>query len=332
MVRRTRFALPLASVMVLLGVVPAGAQSGTHAEAPPQTGGEARIAAQWRLRDPDRSPAPTERTAMTFDSGRGEMVKFGGTPQDLESSDETWMWNGRTWKQLLTRPRPPGRMQMALAYDPVRDETIMFGGYDSYEGYLGDTWVLRGNRWRELQPSTAPSRRVGAAMAFDPHLQQIVLFGGCCPAKGDTWTWDGTTWELLHPAAAPADRGAAALAYDPHRDALLLFGGENGEPYRDTWRWDGSTWVEETMRRAPGAMFRPDAATFGRHLMLYGGTKRSTWVLGRESWRRLQTDQTPYDRPWVSLEWDPVRRNAVLYGSRGNDTWTVRPVRQENVS
>lgn len=288
-------------------------------------------------------PAPERRHdhAMAFDAGRGEVVLFGGYNEG--HLGDTWTWDGSAWKELTGSPQPPARQDHMMAYDPVRDEVVLFGGDSSGSGPESDgvernddTWILKNGKWSQRLPDSSPRPTESAAMAFDPNRQQVILFGGYDTQElSDTWAWDGSTWTKLSPAESPPARSSTDLAFDPTRNALILFSGSNDD--RDTWSWDGKTWTELSLRRAPIPRGLHSMATFGKHVVLFGGQAdffrmtAGTWVLKSGSWKRLHPDVSPAGRQGAELEWDSVRDEAVLFGGQGRAsscpavTWTLDP-------
>ena len=53
----------------------------------------------WR-RLATTGPSPRALTQMAFDRRRGVMVLFGGRIRYPLDSDETWEWNGTTWRRV----------------------------------------------------------------------------------------------------------------------------------------------------------------------------------------------------------------------------------------
>jgi hypothetical protein len=226
-------------------------------------------------------PAARSGHSMAFDAAHAQTLLFGGdTAPDTETND-TWQWDGTSWKELCTATcTPPGvRTLAALSYDEARSKTVLFGGA-SYAGpYCGlvpdsDTWEWSGTTWTQIMPATAPSARSALAMVYDAKDEVSVVFGGLgtMDPTNDTWTWNGTTWTALCASAAceaasPAARSDHAMAYDSTRHETVMFGGAT---FVDTWEWDGAAWHQTTPGLGPPA--RTDSA------MVFD-SKRGTTVL-----------------------------------------------------
>jgi len=205
--------------------------------------------ARW---EPIETQGPPARayTAATYDQARGRVVMFGGSflqSRNALSSlayNDTWEWNGVSWRRLRMLVAPTQRFGHGLAYDPVTTQIILFGGFET--GPVADTWVLEGDVWRPVVPAASPPPRSGHAMAYHPALG-IVLFGGHGDAGeyDDTWVWDGTTWQELVFSNRPEARTGASLSLDPARGVLVLAGGSNavGDPVA-TWELASAGWTQ----------------------------------------------------------------------------------------
>ncbi len=60
-------------------------------------------------------------------------------------SNDTWEWDGSTWKQLHPATVPPARENGRMAFDPTRNEVVMFAGYAG--AFMSDTWIWDGSDW-----------------------------------------------------------------------------------------------------------------------------------------------------------------------------------------
>jgi hypothetical protein len=95
----------------------------------------------WTLHAPPLSPSPRAGGVMAFDLQRGTCILWGGQGiinQRYVLFDETWEWNGVTWRQLRPVAAPPtgGDDFAAAAYAPSLRRIVLAG--------LGlvDTWQL----------------------------------------------------------------------------------------------------------------------------------------------------------------------------------------------
>lgn len=315
----------------------------------------ARSMAGWR-RIPgasDSFPGPREGAALVYDRRRGQVLLFGGEPDD----GRTWQWDGGEWVDVtpvqgtprfgpgaavvydaararvlafsavqdsLTRafdgdrwsivaPSPSGLEDMSAAYDSVRGRVVAFGGRDRSTA-RGDTWVLESAGWARVSRS-GPSPRWGAAMAFDEARGLVVMFGGENESGllRDTWTWDGARW-APHAVSGPPTSMGASIAYDPHRQRTVLTPGQIGG-VQPVWEWDGASWSEVIV--APGPDARQHAA------VTYDAANRRLLFFGGHSQSGLQNDLWSYDgAQWTRLDdrQTPPGRvygRAVYRGSTG---------------
>jgi hypothetical protein len=69
---------------------------------------------------------------MATDEPAGGVLLFGGSSRDelttiVTYSDDTWLWNGLTWRRLSLLYSPPARSSAVL--EPLGDGSILlFGG------------------------------------------------------------------------------------------------------------------------------------------------------------------------------------------------------------
>ena len=92
-------------------------------------------------------PAPRWVHSMAYDPALGRTVVFGGdyvTSSKLGPNNETWLYDGSAWQQLVTASAPSPRVMAPMAYDSARSQLVLFGGTqeDFPETGLGDTWAL----------------------------------------------------------------------------------------------------------------------------------------------------------------------------------------------
>lgn len=159
----------------------------------------------WTRMSPATTPPQRELHAMAFDAVSGQVVLFGGVGTTSSAPlGDTWVWNGTTWKQIITAHRPPARFLHTMAYDPITQRVVLFGG-DGGSKILNDTWLWNGSDWLPAAPQTTPPDfYTGAGMEYSSTLGKMVLFSGLTwngtrtgtPSK-NSWTWDGSQWKKL---------------------------------------------------------------------------------------------------------------------------------------
>ncbi len=213
--------------------------------------------------------------SMAYDAARQVSLLFGGG-----GNNDTWIWDGKNWRELTPSQSPPARMNASMVYSAAQKHIVLFGGMNNAGQLLNDTWIWDGSNWAQVNTASAPPARSGACMAYDDARQQVVLFGGQTSDQrfgallNDTWIWDGTIWQDAHPITRPGARQGASLTNCTAERHLVLFGGSAGHALLDdTWTWNGTDWREHTLAMRPSA--RAWAAmtykTHARQVVLLGG-------------------------------------------------------------
>src|SRR5437870_7656880 len=147
-----------------------------------QTSGS--TADSWRL-VPRTEPIRRNSAHLAYDAARGVLVLFGGLIcQGANVScfevNDTWTFDGSSWKQQHPATSPPARDFASIAYDEARQVVVLFGGVncDTLNNCqaVNDTWTWDGTTWSEQHPALSPPPRYSQAMAYDANHQQVVLF------------------------------------------------------------------------------------------------------------------------------------------------------------
>lgn len=260
--------------------------------------------ATWADRSPPTLPPvwPSGRVnhAMTYDTGRGKIVLFGGESTTCSECADTWEWDGGdgTWiDRTPSGTKPSVRYRHAMSFDAARGKAVMFGGRSGATAYQ-DTWEWDGaaGTWTDRTPASVnPPPRYRHAMAFDQGRARLVVFGGFDGFSvlfDDTWEWNGAagTWTKIAPALKPSKREQHAMAFDSKRGTVVLFGGFDGVVKQDTWEWDGAamTWTEQTLPTGnPPARFSHAMATdVGRSaVLMFGGSAGGAGSQSSWEWR-----------------------------------------------
>ena len=304
---------------------------------------------------------PLTKTSVMFGGSTGTTDSSTDTTETLtvETTDETWSWDGATWAQAHPAAGPSARFSSSMVFDPASSQLVLFGGgnesvtFDDDAGTISaalsvdaDTWVWTGSAWSPLSPATSPPGRAAASAAYDPTTKQIILFGGGDATGGvlaDTWAWNGVTWAQLTPATSPPARADASLAYDSTSGKLILFGGTDadGVTLGDTWAWDGATWTPLTSPNTPpsraGAVMVDDPDLGG--VVLVGGMGADVsdlagaWVWKGSDWTALTVAGAPPAIRSAAATFDAQRGQIVVVGGSDDDgdavstTWllTAKP-------
>lgn len=281
----------------------------------------------WAQRNPPVSPPRLVLHAMSFDVDRRVTVLFGGLKYrddgSSEVSNETWEWDGRTWKLIPMEVMPTRHSGHAMVYDSIRKVHVLYGGveviYDQgqivVQRTTTDTWEYdgRAHTWT-LRASGGPSARSGFSMAYDSIRGRTLLFGGLdgsLPVQlraawlNDTWIWHGESaiWERVYPSNfnTPSPRINAAMAFDPRRGVVVLRGGKAPDQFRDefvthssyetdTWEWNGSLWENNS------TIYGPSPAAYGQ-AMVFETAREQLLLLASQSemttWRATTGNGNP---------------------------------------
>jgi hypothetical protein len=229
---------------------------------------------------------------------------------------------------------PQPRADMAMAPDR-NGNIVMFGGYDgNYVNMPADTWTWDGLAWTEQHPTSHPVGRCCHGMAYDEARQQTVLFGGT-DFHGefeDTWTWDGKNWTKQHPGHSPPGASSFALVYDSARQQVLAFMGIGIDAA--PWAWDGSDWIELPAPVQPEHRYSEEFAydSARRRTVIFGGEAcfddctyfKDTWTWDGRVWAQEQPDSNARFISGGAMAYDPLRRQAVLFGGHQTFIWLLR--------
>ncbi len=97
------------------------------------------------------TPWPEARNAAAVASDGTALVLFGGQGVGRPLND-TWAWNGTTWKHKVSTASPPARSDATMAPDGTG--LVLFGGKGDGGLFLGDTWTW-GGKPQELDSADA---------------------------------------------------------------------------------------------------------------------------------------------------------------------------------
>lgn len=149
---------------------------------------------------------PTSRfpAGFVYDSKRELTMLFGGhrfSSRGMETFGDTWMWDGKSWKESVVQNSPPKRDGGRTVFDSKRKQVVLFGGIQigSSVNYLNDTWIWNGENWTEIK-TESPLGRGHHAMAYDSKRDRVIIFGGTRKmgeTLNDTWEWNGQQWKCL---------------------------------------------------------------------------------------------------------------------------------------
>lgn len=81
---------------------------------------------------------------MASDPGSGNSLLFGGIKTENNVStffEDTWLFDGKSWSEVKSSLKPPGRWGHVIFFDTKRQKFVLFGGYDGKTG-LNDLWEI----------------------------------------------------------------------------------------------------------------------------------------------------------------------------------------------
>ncbi|HNT28297.1 MAG TPA: hypothetical protein PKH10_08990, partial [bacterium] len=287
------------------------------------------------------SPLKRQNAMMVYDSARAKIVLFGGVQtSNFTPLNDTWEWDGASWKELRPSISPSAREAGAFVYDKARGKVLLFGGGGWYGvGDFDDTWEWDGTNWVKRAPVVSPAARSGHGMVFDSVRGKTILFGGFTgnypdfSYYDDTWEWDGTNWTEKWPNNSPAGCFAGnAMAYDRSHHRIVLFGcGKIDGNNNDTWEWDGENWEKKSPVEPPhlrhGHAIEYDIVH--ERTVLFGGwgvvggvmsQLNDSWEWDGNNWTQTSPTRNPSARSFHAMAYDNIRERMVLFGGQGADT------------
>lgn len=218
----------------------------------------------WQRLEPPGRPLARAFHAMAYDPARRNVVLFGGTSDDGKTVlDDTWLWDGSTWRAVEGAPRPPARCKHALAFDSERNRMVLYGGSPR------DTWEWDGEHWFDVSPRrTNPGKLESPAMAFVRGEHRMLLVGGD-GRSGVAWSWDGRAWVSNKRTGVDGAEGVTMVTAG---DRALRFGGE-GRAVTDelvTYR-DGVFGVTRVGTPPPARKWHASAFDSKRNMLIVHG-------------------------------------------------------------
>jgi hypothetical protein len=257
---------------------------------------------QWVKQDVS-GPSPRAFHLITS-WGAGALLFSGGAPPSGPgdpgaSFDDTWEWDGRSWRQLASSS--PAHLQ---AMAGLGGKVVGYGSDGNTAGVAaGITWEWDGVSWTELKVASPIGGMYGET--YDVMMATVgdhVLWVG----NKETWSWDGLAWtQLSVPSPITADGAMAALG-----STVLLYGGQfvfypvDVVP-GDTIVWNGAGWAAPSVTGPPGRMGMAMAATFSNVVLFGGGAPSSapspgpasnladTWSWDGTAWTQLAIPGPP---------------------------------------
>jgi cysteine-rich repeat protein len=267
-------------------------------------------------------PVGSTDHSMAYDAKRKRVVLFGGRPLIGDDAfDATWEWDGTGWTRVTTPSHPSARSEARMTYDPVHGVIVLAGGHvpsgtcaGNTDGDCVDTWTYDGATWTEQATSALAPHGAQFEMAFDTASQRVLAFGSGSSGN-QVVSWDGTTWTDVTPSSTVFMVPGAATAATRSQIVIQMSG--------STWLWEAGAFrqVVAPTGSSENEPFVNDV-TRDRAILLHGG---ATWELSRAGWTQLAAS-SPVQRSLAAIAFDPIARNAVMFGGDGGgstlgDTW-----------
>ena len=288
--------------------------------------------AQVAWRETPHLPLSRLNFALGSDPVRGRVVLFGGG--SFELTNDTWEWDGTTWRRFFPRHSPSPRAGAKMVYDPVGGRMILFGGVLDFSDWSlsGETWAWDGHDWTELEPAQSPSPRAFYAFDVDPLRKELVLYGGGVPPAGffgltsddETWIWDGATWVQRFPATNPVVNQFGELAFCGASQRLVL---QMPMSPVTTWEWSGFDWISHPNSGSPIVSSDDfDIAADPRtgEVVLWKAGKnnpRETWTWAGQQWVRVASTTNTLQGASGETAVDWSSNQVVWFGQSDTGTW-----------
>jgi hypothetical protein len=207
---------------------------------------------EWFLATPHSSPTDRSGAVAGYDPVSQTVMLFGGTLAGGKGVDDTWAWNGSTWRRLDSGANgPPSGQGAQMAWDSAAAEMVLVTNGEATK--TAETWIWRGSHWVRAPGGDVSASVFGDAMAYDPKSQTLLLVSPVAPDSSETVAqlWSGSAWEVI--TKHGPDIGA--VGYYVPDNALFACGlatyTESVEIQSDCWEWTGSSWLQKVAVQPP---------------------------------------------------------------------------------
>jgi hypothetical protein len=293
------------------------------------------------------SPPPRSGAAFTWDGAHHVDVLFGGNGPS-GALDDTWTWDGLTWRQQHPAASPPAMSTAAAAWDPGRGRVVLVGRAGFVRGAPvplmvsadWQTWTWDGSTWQRDRDAGIASEGQEQAifLAYDAAARHMVAAAAGHDHSHDmllrAYTWAAGGWNVLD-GSLEVTGTRLALAWDSAARTVRLMEAENGRgavAAEHQWTWDGTRW--RSLPDAPGFLgFEPNSlvtSPFAPGLVQVDPGGASTWQ--GHGWVTVSAGSVaPPMLTGFAVAPDPDRHTVVLFGGQAptagtgtisNQTWT----------
>ena len=224
----------------------------------------------WTQRTTMTAPPGRYGGLLTFDSDRNRVVLFGGSNKLNQPGgvvgidyDDTWEWDGTSWRQVMSLTHPPAGIAGRITFVPSLHRSVLL--------LPQSRWSFDGTAW--LQDSTIGQPQ--GLQYFDATAARLTVLALTRTPGVDRSQFDGAMWTTQPFVGGwpPSSTGVSA-AFDVSRSvAVIHFLDATRTP--QTLEFDGTAFTHRQPQRSPrnGVMLYDSTR---QKVMLYDGT--DTWV------------------------------------------------------
>ncbi|OGQ80604.1 MAG: hypothetical protein A2289_22015 [Deltaproteobacteria bacterium RIFOXYA12_FULL_58_15] len=167
----------------------------------------------WRHLDAaaETTPGPRIFHHLAYDAVHDEVILYGGC--DTLTCDprlnDTWIWNGRQWRDAQAGVPSGARTRATMGWDPKVNRIRLYGGclagdIDDCTEPVSDVYLWDGSVWYvDTSITTSPAVRLSANWIFDAEDDRLLMLSGVCLVDNgsgglreepctDTWSWDAS--------------------------------------------------------------------------------------------------------------------------------------------
>lgn len=157
---------------------------------------------RWTRAATSTAPAVRNRAGMAYDPRTRTVLFQGGVvPGGSDPVNETWSWDGSSWRQLDPVSAPGGGFSV-LAYDAGAGQMILLQDQWVCPRACVDsvsTWSWDGTNWTKLHPTSQPRTWAYTSLVYDAmHGYLITTTDAAQGATGsETWVWTEGDWKRV---------------------------------------------------------------------------------------------------------------------------------------
>jgi hypothetical protein len=157
---------------------------------------------RWTRETTSLAPSIRQHAGLAYDPRSRTILLQGGVVSGgSDPVNDTWSWDGVTWRQLKPASAPGGGFS-SLAYDTADGQMILLQDQFVCQPACVDsvsTWSWDGANWTRLHPATQPQRWANTGLTYDAaHRDLIVTTEAGQGATGtETWVWADGNWKRV---------------------------------------------------------------------------------------------------------------------------------------